>query len=570
VGKIQVLADAVARKIAAGEVIERPVSVVKELVENSLDAGATHVVVEIDQGGRSRIAVTDDGEGMARDDVRIAFEPHATSKIRSEDDLLTIATLGFRGEALPSIAAVSEVELWTCRRGETNGTHVRLHAGRALLEEDVGTAVGCRIEVRDLFVTTPARRKFLKSPQTEAGHVAQLVSRLALARPEIGFALRQDGRETAAFPPATTRERIRRVLGAEVAEHLRELDHDGILRVTGFVTHPHFSLPHSRSLLFFVNGRLVRDRLLQHALLAAYATLLPHGRYPAAVVFLDVSPEAVDVNVHPTKLEVRFRDGNSVHEGIGRAVRDALRALRAAEASATPQRVAEAITSYVASTATEGAAEPARLRLVPAPPQPALPLAGETAFSTLRVVGQVFDGYLVCQRDGEMVIVDQHAAHERVAFERLCAARKTGAVERQAMLVPQPIEVGRGEVDLLAGAARELAEGGLELEPFGDDTVLVRSIPALLPPQSIAPLVRALAAELAEHDRTRALEARAEAILATIACHSVVRVGQKLSEPEMRGLLAAMDSVDLNSNCPHGRPVARRITRSELEHKFGR
>jgi DNA mismatch repair protein MutL len=345
-GDVRILDDAVARKIAAGEVIERPVSVAKELVENSLDAGARHVVVEIDQGGRSRIAVTDDGEGMAREDVLVAFEPHATSKIRSEDDLLAIATLGFRGEALPSIAAVSDVELWTRRRGDAAGTHVRLRAGRPILEEETGTAVGCRIEVRDLFVTTPARRKFLKAPATEAGHVAQLLSRLALARPGVGFSLRQDGREASSFPPATVRERIRRVLGAEVEAHLRPLDFAGGLRVGGFATHPHFSLANPRSLLFYVNGRLVRDRLLQHALLSAYATLLPHGRYPAAVVFLELPAGSVDVNVHPTKLEVRFRDGNSVHEALSRAVRDALRAPAASVASAALGRVGEALAAY--------------------------------------------------------------------------------------------------------------------------------------------------------------------------------------------------------------------------------
>jgi DNA mismatch repair protein MutL len=578
VGKVRVLDDAVARKIAAGEVIERPVSVVKELVENALDAGATRVVVEIDQGGRSRIAVTDDGEGIAREDVLVAFEPHATSKIRSEDDLTTIATLGFRGEALPSIAAVSEVELWTCRRGDAIGTHVRLHGGRPIVEEEVGTAVGCRIEVRDLFVTTPARRKFLKAPATEAGHVVQLVSRLALARPEIGFTLRQDGRESASFPPATTRERVRKVLGNEVAAELCALGYDGAVRVSGFVTHPHFSVPHSRSLLFFVNGRLIRDRLLQHAVLAAYATLLPHGRYPAAVVFADVPADAVDVNVHPTKLEVRFRDGNSVHEGIGRAVREAIAGAGGAVSAIAAPRVAEALAGYAAREAggggsTAAASSPpgrSALRLVPAEPaaSPSLPLAD--GFSSLGIVGQVFDGYLVCQRDAEIVLIDQHAAHERVAFERLSAARRAGSVERQAMLVPQPVEVGPGEVELLAGAAAELEAAGLDLEPFGRDTVLVRTIPALLPAASIAPLVRAIAAELAEHDRSRALEARADGVLATIACHSVVRVGQKLSEPEMRALLAAMDSVDLNSNCPHGRPVARRLSRAEIERRFGR
>jgi DNA mismatch repair protein MutL len=568
VPKIQVLPDSVARKIAAGEVIERPVSVVKELVENSLDAGAGRVVVELDQGGRRRIAVTDDGEGMAREDVLVAFQPHATSKIRGEEDLLRISTLGFRGEALPSIAAVSEVELWTCRRGETVGTHLRMEGGKPVLAEDVGTAVGCRIEVRELFAPTPARRKFLKAPATEAGHVAQLVGRFALARPDIGFELRQETRDTLSLPPGTRRERIRRVLGGEIETEMRPVEFEGPLRLSGFVTHPHSSFANSRSMLFFVNGRLVRDRLLQHAILAAYATLLPQGRYPAAVLFLDLPPEQVDVNVHPAKLEVRFRDSQAVHDAIRRTVRDALRSVPAG----APLVAAESSPAYPPDAGLPPAPSgEARLRLVSAAAggEP-LPFEAAGLFSSLRVVGQVFDGYVVCEGDGEVVLIDQHAAHERVAFERLRSARQRGRVESQTMLVAQPIEVGAGEAELLVAAVEDLAVCGLDLEPFGERTVLVRAVPALLPPEAIAPLVRAIASDLGEVERSRALEARTESVLATIACHSVVRVGQKLSESEMRGLLSAMDSIDLSSNCPHGRPVARRMPRSELERRFGR
>ncbi|MBI2962577.1 MAG: DNA mismatch repair endonuclease MutL [Deltaproteobacteria bacterium] len=568
-GRIQVLADSVARKIAAGEVIERPMSVVKELVENSLDAAARHVVVEIEHGGRTRIAVTDDGEGIAREDVPVAFEPHATSKIRTDDDLLHIATLGFRGEALPSIAAVSDVELWTCRRGEAVGTHFRLHGGAVVAREDVGTAVGCRIEVRDLFSTTPARRKFLKAPATEAGHVVQLIGRLALARPEVGFALRQDGRDTLSLPPDSRRARIRRVLGAEIDGQLRPVTVDGAVRVSGFASHPSFSAANARGVLFFVNGRWVRDRLLQHALLAAYATLIPHGRHPAAVLFLDLAPDAVDVNVHPSKLEVRFRDAQTVHEAVRRAVREAMRASMAAP-PAPEWRAAEATAPYADAPPPAYGAAPGRLRLVDAAAATALPFAAGGVFSSLRVVGQVFDGYLVCEGDGEIVLIDQHAAHERVAFERLRAARAAGRVETQAMLVPQPVETAAGDAELLGAAGEELAGCGLEIEPFGERSVLVRAVPALLPVGSIVPLVRAIAADLAHAERSAALEARTDGLLATIACHSVVRVGQRLSEVEMRALLAAMDSIDRDASCPHGRPVARRIARGELERRFGR
>jgi DNA mismatch repair protein MutL len=572
VARIRVLPDSVARKIAAGEVIERPASVVKELVENSLDAGARRIVVEVAQGGRRCIAVTDDGEGIAREDAVVAFQPHATSKIRHDEDLRNISTLGFRGEALPSIAAVADVELWTCQRESDVGTHLRLHAGKPVVVEDAGAPRGCRIEVLDLFSATPARRKFLKAPATEAGHVAQLVGRFALARPEIGFELRQDQRAPVTFPPAGRRERIRRVLGAEIEAEMRAVERDGAVRIAGFVTHPHVALPHPRHILFFVNGRLVRDRLLQHALMAAYETLLPRGRYPGAVLSLDLPAEEVDVNVHPTKLEVRFRNGQAVHEAIGRAVRDGLQT-RAARAGV--ETVAEARSVYTAeSSRPDRSAMPAprALRLVSllTPGRSSEPLVASGAFSALRVVGQVFDGYLVCEGEGELWLIDQHAAHERVAFERLRAARSRGRVETQAMLLAQPVEVAAGEAELLAGAAEELAACGLELEPFGDRAVLVRAVPALFPAASIAPLLRAVAAELAEIGRSRALQTTTDALLATIACHSVVRVGQRLGETEMRALLAAMDEIELNSNCPHGRPVARRMTRAELEGRFGR
>ncbi len=578
-GKVQVLPEAVARRIAAGEVIERPVSVVKELVENSLDAGARTITIELEQGGRARIAVVDDGEGMSREDVELAFRPHATSKIRNEEDLLRVATLGFRGEALPSIAAVADVEVSTCRRGDAAGSRLRLRGGERLALEDAGVPAGCRIEVRDLFFSTPVRRKFLKAPATEAGHVSQLVSRIALSHPEIAFTLLQEGRETLVLAPSDLRTRIRRLLGREVEEALLEAvkGGDGRGRVSGFVTHPHFSLAHSRALHFFVNRRLVRDRVLQHAVQSAYATLVPHGRYPAVVVFLDLEPEEVDVNVHPTKLEVRFRNAQAVHEAIGRTIRETLRSAGIRPPAASVPMVAERAERYEAAAAAPSKqtplgleAPPVRLHLVPSPAADpgAAPRGGRLA--ALRILGQVFDGYLVCEGDGEVVVIDQHAAHERVAFERLRAERARGRVERQALLVPQTIELGPGEADHLAAAGDELAELGLDVEPFGERTVRVRSVPALLRPNDVAALVLAIVADLSEDERTRAVEQRTEQILATMACHSVVRVGQKLSDVEIRALLEAMDSIDLGSNCPHGRPVATRMTRAELERRFGR
>ena len=568
--KIQVLPDSVARRIAAGEVVERPVSVVKELIENSIDAGARRVTVEIDQGGRSRIAVTDDGEGMPREDATLAFRPHATSKIRSEEDLLRVSTLGFRGEALPSIAAVSEIELWTRPAADRVGTHLRIREGEFLGVEDAGTGAGCRIEVRDLFFNTPVRRKFLKSALTEGGHVAQLVGRLALTNCEIGFTLVQEGRETLCLTASDLRSRLRQVLGRETEAELIPVAQDGEVTVSGLSTHPHFSHGHSRNVLFFVNRRLVRDRVLLHALLSAYATLIPHGRYPAAVLFLSVAPEEIDVNVHPTKLEIRFRRPQDVHEAIGRAIRGAL---GASAATAFAPKVAEAGASYegsaIARSIERYVLSPRRVAEAPRVEEPGL-FAQPGPYSSLRVVGQVLDGYLVCEGSDEVVVIDQHAAHERVTFERLCAQRRRGRIEAQALLVPQAVELTPGDVGHLEAAASDLAALGLEVEAFGDGAVMVRSVPAIFRAGDAASLLQAVAADLAKVERSRALEDRSESLLATIACHSAVRVGQALSEPEIRSLLAAMDSIDLNTNCPHGRPVTTKLSRSELERRFGR
>ncbi|MEA2624233.1 MAG: mismatch repair protein MutL [Candidatus Binatota bacterium] len=562
---IEVLPESVARRIAAGEVIERPVSVVKELVENALDAGARAITVEIEEGGRRRIAVADDGEGMTANELPIAFRPHATSKIRSVEDLLAISTLGFRGEALPSIAAVAEVETWTRRRGAAAGTRIRLRAGERLELEDAAHASGTRIEVRDLFFNTPARRKFLKSAAGETAQIAQLVGRVALSHPEVGFTLLQDGRTALSLPPGDLRARIRRVLGREIEGAMRPLTGSG---VDGFVTHSQFTLPSARHLIVFVNRRFVRDRMLTHALLAAYATRIPHGRYPAAVAFLEVSPDEIDVNVHPSKLEVRFRKSGEVYDNLARAVRAAL-------ADAAPDRVADAERGYGLPVTTDVSASPSAptLRLVDAAPADLpeaslFPAAGR--YGSLRVVGQLFQGYLVCEGDGEIVLVDQHAAHERVAFERLCAERRAGRLESQALLVPVTVETAPGEAEVVAAAAEDLARSGLDVEPFGEDSVVVRSVPALFRGGDVAGLVRAVAAELAEDEPSAALEDRANRILATIACHSVVRVGQQLSEAEIRSLLEQMDGAPRNASCPHGRPVSARLSRTDLERLFRR
>lgn len=568
---IRVLPADVARRIAAGEVIERPVSAVKELVENSLDAGARSVVVETTRGGQETIAVVDDGEGIARADLPLAFQPHATSKIRSEEDLLRVSTLGFRGEALASIAAVADVEVWTRRRNEPVGSRLRVRGGEVEGPFDEAAAVGCRIEVRDLFYNTPVRRKFLKSPAAEAGQIAQQLGRIALGATETSFRLVQNGREVWSLARGATRARTRHVLGADVESSLSEVSVREGLVIEGFASHPRTSFASPRNILWYVNGRWVRDRMLQHALIGAYATLIPHGRFPAAVLFLTIEPGEVDVNVHPTKSEIRFRNPSVLYDAIRSAVRETF----GREATL---RVGERIAAYMERH--EASPPQGRLRLAPAgraapEPEASPPAAAEgprpiSRHSGLRVLGQVFDGYLVCQMEDSLVLVDQHAAHERVAFERLRAEVRSGPPETQPLLVPQTVELAPGEAELVAEAAGTLATVGVEVEPFGERAVIVRSVPALFRGGDVAPLIRQVAADLAEYGRSRALEKRIEDLLATIACHSVVRVGQRLSEAEMQALLASMDEIDWNTSCPHGRPVASILSRSELERRFGR
>ena len=571
--RIRELPAEVAKRIAAGEVIERPVSVVKELVENSLDAEASSIVVETARGGQERIAVIDDGEGIRRADLPLAFRPHATSKIRSEDDLLRVSTLGFRGEALASIAAVSEVEVWTRHREETAGSRMRVWGAKVEGPVNDAVAPGCRIEVRDLFFNTPVRRKFLRSASAEAGQIARQLGRIALGAGETSFRLVQNGREVWALARGAQRARIRQVLGGDVESSLSEMAVGNELSIAGFASHPRTSFASPRYVLWFVNGRWVRDRMLQHALIGAYATLIPHGRFPAAVLFLTVEPGDVDVNVHPTKSEIRFRNPSALYEAISHAVRETF----GREAG---ERVSDRIAAY--ARRQEGASPAAaqgRLRLVPASAEPQGGAAYEASFegpailsrpAGLRILGQVFDGYLVCQTEDSVVLIDQHAAHERVAFERLRAQVAAGPPEIQPLLVPQTVELAPGEAELVTEAAGTLAGLGIEVEPFGDGALVVRSVPALFGGSDVAPLIRALASDLAELGSSRAVEKRVDDLLATIACHSVVRVGQRLSEPEIRTLFEAMEEIDWNMSCPHGRPVASIISRSELERRFGR
>jgi DNA mismatch repair protein MutL len=584
--RVPVLPPEIADQIAAGEVVERPASVVKELVENALDAGARHVAVDLEQAGSALIAVVDDGEGMSTDDAVCAFQRHATSKLSTVDDLLHIATLGFRGEALASIAAVARITLVTRRPGELAGTRVAVEHGRVLEVRESGAPLGTRVEVAELFGNTPARRKFLKAPATEVGHVSELMTRTALAWPRVGFVLRHAGRvllELAAVEDDG--ERVRQVFGPARAAAMLPFAHraaGGI--VCGWLTDSHVSFPGPRQVYTYVNHRYVRDKLVTHALLAGYSTLLMHGRYPGAALFLDMPVEDVDVNVHPAKSEVRFRRGGAVHELIAQAVQARLRdqardggRLATAQipprVSARPDGRAWSIPPLRLIDGAPAAAEAPLLHPRPGAPLLAPPAAGpEPAgfFAALRAVGQVFEGYVVCEGREQLVLIDQHAAHERITFERLRGAYASGLVPRQQLLVPTVIALGPREAALLREQIDTLDGVGFEIEPYAGGTFAVRAVPALLADTDATALLRDLTEDLADIGRSRRVEAAADAVLARLACHSAVRVGHQMGPQQIRALLVAMDQVDFSGNCPHGRPAYVMLSRGDLERWFKR
>ena len=582
--RVRVLPAEIADQIAAGEVVERPASVVKELIENALDAGAGHVAVDLEQAGTALIAVVDDGEGMGADDAVTAFARHATSKLLTVDDLGAIGTLGFRGEALASIAAVSRTTLITRRPGELAGTRVVMEHGRLIEAREIGTPVGTRIEVAELFGNVPARRKFLKAPATEVGHVSELVTRTALAWPQVAFALRHGGRslvELAAVEDDA--ERIRQVFGAARASAMLPFAHraaGGL--VHGWLSDSHLSLPSPRQVYTYVNRRYVRDKLVTHALLAGYSTLLMHGRYPAAAVFLEVPAGEVDVNVHPAKSEVRFRHGGAVHELLARGVQARLRDQRHEAPRPTvpldaqpPPQIPLRIPPRDAAPLRLVDLPPAAAAPVPARPQAPLPDAVPGAeptgfFDALRPLGQVFDGYLICEGRDQLVLIDQHAAHERVTFERLRAAHASGLVPRQQLLVPAVVEVGPREAALLAEQIDTLDAVGFEVEAYGGGSFAVRAVPALLADGDPVGLLRDVATDLVDVGRSRRVDQAAEAVLSRLACHSAVRVGQNMGPQQMRALLQAMDQVDFSGNCPHGRPAFLVLSRGDLERWFKR
>ncbi len=620
--RIEVLDPLVADQIAAGEVIERPASVVKELVENALDAGACDVEVQLEAGGRDRILVRDDGLGMSTEDAQRACLRHATSKLSSIDELTGIATLGFRGEALASIASVARVEILTRERGADEGTRLVVEGGAIREAIPAGVPEGTSIEVTQLFAAVPARRKFLRTPQTEQGHIVEWLQRIALARPDVGFHCASGARQLLRHPAVRrSDERLRQVLGADRARDMLpvEWEEEGIA-IRGFASRPGTSFAQARHVLPFVGGRHVRDRLLLRAILDAYRALLPQGRYPAVVLFLDVSGELVDVNVHPTKTEVRFADSDLVFGATLRAVRAALagpgmrgaepdrREGDAAAVDAPPlpidprDRVSDALQKYVirsdASRASGGGdrmptrgpagRSPSRRSLSPLPagttpsllpssPAPASEVLEPRAdgappepFGALRVLGQALNGYIVCAHGEGLVLIDQHAAHERVRFERLRAAAPD-SVASQRLLVPTVVELAAVERARLLEAGEDLVRAGFELEEFGEKALVVRAIPAALDVKTEPrELLERVAADLAEVGVSDRLASASDALAARVACHGAVRVGDPLERDEMTKLVRELDTIPFASTCPHGRPLLIQLDRGEIERRVGR
>ena len=575
--RIHRLPDAVVNRIAAGEVIERPASVVKELVENALDAGASSVTVEADDGGRTRLRILDDGVGMAPDDARLALERHATSKIETEHDLETIATFGFRGEALPSIRSVSRFCLRTRPRDAEVGLELRAEGGVGGTERQVAMPYGTDVEVGELFFNVPARRKFLKSDRTESAAVIETVRALALAHPGVRFTLRSNGRTVLDLAPdRDVAARARAVFGPEGLDGLFPLDYEGRVRLVGMLGRPDLTRRTPSGVTLFVNRRWVRDRTLQRALVDGYGTLLERGTWPVAVLFLDVPPGLVDVNVHPAKAEVRFHESAHVFGEVRSAVTACLADAPWLGGALPPPGIYPVDDAHVSGgprgavlTGWSVSSRPGAAAWFPtdAGRQGALglgagaddaPACGDEPvgfFSGLRYVGQVGGTYLLCETTGALVVIDQHAAHERVTFQRLRTAFAAREVATQRLLFPQRVELPADLAPILEEHAADLVALGLHVRPFGEHSFVVEEVPALLAHADAARLVQDLTDELRATAHARAFVDHVDAVLSRMACHASKRAGDVLTREAAEALLRALDEVDFKANCPHGRPV---------------
>jgi DNA mismatch repair protein MutL len=595
---IRLLPPNLVNQIAAGEVVERPSSVVKELVENALDAGARRIDVTLRDGGRALIAVTDDGHGMDRETLALAVERHATSKL-PDDDLVHINQFGFRGEALPAIGAVGRLAITTRRHGAEHGWRLQVEGGAKSPIEPAPTNPGTRVELRDLFYAVPARLKFLKSARSELNAVTEIVERLAMAHPEVAFSLSDDERNILRLHAETTDlieeaesarlKRLSAVMGRDFAENAAPVEaiRDGH-RITGFAGLPTLNRATASMQYLFVNGRPVKDRLLVGAIRGAYQDFLARDRHPLAVLFVDCPPEDVDVNVHPAKAEVRFRDAALVRGLIVGGIRHALtgaghRASTTVAAATLQGFSAPPMPSYQAmplrGPSVAHLAAQAVAAFAPLDPELARPSVRAEATPEATALrdyplgvarAQLHGTYVVAQTADGIVIVDQHAAHERLVYERMKEALAASGIARQALLIPEVVELDQPAAERLLARAAELEELGLVIESFGPATVVVREVPALLGKTDVHGLLRDLADELAEFDTALSLKERLEHVCGTMACHGSVRAGRQLNQAEMDALLRQMEATPHSGQCNHGRPTYVELKLADIERLFGR
>jgi len=570
---IRILPPEVSVLIAAGEVVERPASVVKELIENSLDADASEVSIEVKQGGLSLIRVTDNGNGIPSDGLALAFHRYATSKVSLAQDLARITTLGFRGEALPSIAAVAEVEMVSRPTDAVAAAYLRLVDGNPIQQGARGAPVGTTVTVLHLFAKQPARRKFMRAPTTENQHIASLVSQYALAYPEVRFSLRLDGRQALLTSGSgQLADAVASVYGAEVAAAMLPMrwppdDERTAINVSGLASPPHISRASRGYISLFVNRRWVQNRRLTFAVEEAYSGLLPAGRHPIAVIDLRLPYEELDVNMHPTKAEVRFRQEKEAFAAVQRAVRQAL--LDQAPVPSIPSSAGIAVAQPAAPEETTP--PPLWQRALEAKGQPktaagAAPPPPKVSLPMLRVVGQIGNTYIVAEGPEGIYLIDQHAAHERILFEEICAARRRQALDAQGLLEPTIVEVSPRQKEVVLAHYELLSEHGFQLEPFGERTYLVRAVPAVLAGEDLS---QAFAEFLDTLDEEAAVDQQ-DRVAFSLACHAAVRAGQSLAMEEMRELVRRLEQAEVPHTCPHGRPTMVHMSTALLEKEFRR
>ncbi|MNX08298.1 DNA mismatch repair protein MutL [compost metagenome] len=615
---IRQLPEILINQIAAGEVVERPASVVKELVENALDAGATRVDIDLEEGGVRLIRIRDDGGGIAPEELPLAVSRHATSKIASLDDLEAVATLGFRGEALPSIASVSRFTLASRRPGDAHGSALQIEGGKLGDVMPRAHAPGTTVEVRELFYNVPARRKFLRAERTELGHIEEWLRSLALARPDVELRVSHNGKPSRRYKPGDlySDARLGETLGEDFAAQALRVDHSGAgLRLHGWIAQPHYSRASTDQQYLYVNGRSVRDRSVAHAVKMAYGDVLFHGRQPAYVLFLELDPTRVDVNVHPAKHEVRFRDSRLIHDFVYRTLKEALAETRAGmtavgtEAGGVPPaalpgaghaasagtgyalagggggaglsaqwgarqsplglQVADAPAAYAALYASPGGAGVAAA-LPPMPSQNGLPVtAADSGVPPLGyAVAQLHGIYILAENAEGLIVVDMHAAHERIGYERLKTAHDGMGLHAQPLLVPITLAVGERDADTAEREAETLVALGFEITRSGPGSLHVRSIPALLANAEPEGLLRDVLTDLREHGQSRRIATARDELLSTMACHGAVRANRRLTVPEMNALLRDMEITERSGQCNHGRPTWARFSLAEIDRWF--